>query len=87
VLGPAPGFNAKGERVPDDPPIPDFLRRTKEEANRLDKEAAKVIQTEQAEHKQAKARARIEKMKAKQRGDLKRMPLSGKEALAAINAE
>jgi hypothetical protein len=34
----------------------------------------------------AKARARIAKLLAKKRGDLKRMPLSGKAALAAIRA-
>jgi hypothetical protein len=34
----------------------------------------------------AKSRARIAKMLAKKRGDLKRMPLSGKAALAAIAA-
>ena len=34
----------------------------------------------------AKARARIAKLLAKKRGDLKRMPLSGKAALAAISA-
>ena len=32
----------------------------------------------------AKSRARIAKLKAKQRGDLKRMPLSGRDALKAI---
>jgi hypothetical protein len=32
------------------------------------------------------ARARIASMLAKKRGDLKRMPLSGKAALAAISA-
>jgi hypothetical protein len=36
--------------------------------------------------RRAKARARIAKLLAKQRGDLKRMPLSGKAALAAIRA-
>jgi hypothetical protein len=34
----------------------------------------------------AKARGRIAKLLAKKRGDLKRMPLSGKAALAAIKA-
>ena len=32
----------------------------------------------------AKSRARIAKLKAKQRGDLAKMPLSGRAALAAI---
>jgi hypothetical protein len=34
----------------------------------------------------AKSRARITKMLAKKRGDLAKMPLSGKAALAAIKA-
>jgi hypothetical protein len=34
----------------------------------------------------AKARARIAKLKAKQRGDLAKMPLSGRAALAAIRS-
>lgn len=37
-----------------------------------------------AERKREKSRVRIEKLKAKQRGDTERMPLSGREALAAI---
>jgi hypothetical protein len=38
------------------------------------------------EKRLAKSRARIAKLKAKQRGDLRKMPLSGKAALAAIKA-
>jgi hypothetical protein len=57
--------------------IPDFLNR------KLDPVAAQ-IKSEQEETKRAKARGRIEKMKAKQRGDLKKMPLTGKAALDAI---
>jgi hypothetical protein len=34
----------------------------------------------------AKAKARIAKMLAKKRGELKRMPVSGRAALAAIRA-
>jgi len=34
----------------------------------------------------AKARARIAKLLAKKRGDMSKMPLSGKAALAAIKA-
>jgi hypothetical protein len=34
--------------------------------------------------RRAKARARIAKLQAKKRGELKRMPLSGSAALAAI---
>jgi hypothetical protein len=36
--------------------------------------------------RRAKARARIAKLLAKQRGDLTKMPLSGKAALAAIKS-
>lgn len=41
-------------------------------------------EAEQREAKRNKARGRIEKMKAAQRGETKKMPLQGKEALAAI---
>jgi hypothetical protein len=57
--------------------IPSWLQRTPDPA-------AEQLKQEQAELKKAKARARIETMKAKQRGDLKRMPLSGRDALKAI---
>jgi len=56
--------------------IPPELRRTQRVFN--------PYAEEQAEARKAKSRARIEKMKAKQRGDLSKMPLQGKEALAAI---
>jgi hypothetical protein len=36
--------------------------------------------------RKAKARARIAKLLAKKRGDLRRMPLTGKAAMAAIKA-
>ena len=45
---------------------------------------AEQIKAEQEATKKQKARGRIEKMKAKQRGDLKKMPLSGKAALEHI---
>jgi hypothetical protein len=38
------------------------------------------------DRRRAKSRARIAKLLAKKRGDTKRMPLSGKAALAAIRA-
>ena len=63
---------------PDDLSIPTFLQRKK-----LDPVAA-AIKLEQEEQKLAKSRGRIEKMKAKQRGDLSKMPLTGKAALDAI---
>jgi hypothetical protein len=62
---------------PLDTSIPSFLRRTPDPV-------AEQIRSQQAETKQLKARGRIAKMKAKQAGDLKKMPLTGKAALAAI---
>lgn len=70
----------------DEPAIPDFLRRTAE-AKAKDAGAAEAIRRELAERKTAKARGRIAKMKAVQAGDTKRMPLTGKAALAAIRGE
>jgi hypothetical protein len=58
--------------------IPAFLARKK-----LDPVAEEIV-AEQAAVKKQKARGRIATMKAKQRGDLKKMPLTGKAALAAI---
>jgi hypothetical protein len=58
--------------------IPSFLRRTPDPA-------VEAIKTEQAETKKKKAKGRIEKMKAKKRGDLKKMPLSGKAAMDLID--
>jgi len=58
--------------------IPTFLQRKK-----LDPVAAEIASQQEAT-KRVKARGRIDKMKAKRRGDLKRMPLSGKAALDAI---
>lgn len=60
--------------------IPTFLQRKK-----LDP-VAEQIKAEQEATKKAKARGRIERMKAKRSGDLKKMPLTGKAALAAIRA-
>jgi hypothetical protein len=57
--------------------IPSYLRRTPDPA-------VEQLKREQEETKKAKAKGRIEKMKAKQRGDLAKMPLSGKAALDAI---
>lgn len=78
VLGPTP-------KPADDLDIPGFLQR-KREGDRKDAEARAAIEAEQASRKQAKARVRIDDMKAKQRGDTKRMPLTGKAALEAIRA-
>jgi CO dehydrogenase/acetyl-CoA synthase beta subunit len=64
--------------------IPEFLRHQSDPAAEQIKQEAEQIREEQAETKRKKARGRIEKLKAKQRGDLKKMPLSGKAALDHI---
>lgn len=60
--------------------IPGFLRRQDPDP------AIEQIRKAQAETKRLKARGRIEKMKAAKRGDLKKMPLTGRAALEAIRA-
>jgi hypothetical protein len=60
------------------PAFPAFLQR-----NKLDPVAAEIA-NQQETTKRAKSRGRVEKMKAKQRGDLKKMPLTGRAALDAI---
>jgi hypothetical protein len=63
----------------DEPAIPTFLRRTSK-----DDAAAAEIRQERDDQKKAKARGRIAKMKAKQSGETKKMPLTGRAALDAI---
>jgi len=60
--------------------IPDFLRRAKA-SEQKDKETAAAIIAEKAERKKERAALQAETRKARQRGDLKRMPLTGREAL------
>jgi len=96
VLQPPPGFmelaGAGIERPKDDGlAIPEFLKRgVAKEFDRLKEEkaaeqaVADSIRAEQAERKKLKARGRIATMKAKQSGATKRMPLTGKAALAAL---
>jgi hypothetical protein len=64
---------------PDDGGIPDFLRRKSDPD-----QVAEQIRQEQAETKRRKAVGRIATMKAKKAGETRKMPLSGKAALAAI---
>ena len=69
--------------------IPEWLRRAgpigdKTPTELKDLQARIEIETEQANKRIAKSRARVAKMKAKKAGDLKRMPLSGKAALDHI---
>lgn len=49
-----------------------------------DEQAAAELRAEQAARKLAKSRGREATKRAKQRGELKRMPPTGKAALAAI---
>lgn len=60
--------------------IPSFLQRKPLDAT------AKTIVAEQADLKKRKARGRIAKLKATQSGETKKMPLTGKAALAHIRA-
>jgi hypothetical protein len=62
-----------------DTSIPAFLQRKKP-----GDPIGEQIAAEQAETKRLKARGRIAKMKAKQSGETRKMPLTGKAALAAI---
>jgi hypothetical protein len=59
--------------------IPAFLRRDQKDAA-----ARAEIEATNAERKKRKTIARIAKMKAKDAGELRKMPLTGKAALAAI---
>jgi hypothetical protein len=68
--------------------IPEFLRRgAAAQAAADDAIIAEQIKAEQAATKRLKAQGRIAKMKAKKSGDMKRMPLTGKAALAHIRGE
>jgi len=71
---PAP---VKAAEIDDD--IPAFLRRQSSPSPE-----AEQIRAEQAATKKKKAAGRIAKMKAKQSGETKRMPLTGRAALEAI---
>jgi hypothetical protein len=68
----------------DDGDIPAFLRRQKLPA---DEAAAAQIRAEQAELKKRKTAGRKAKKDAAKRGELRRMPLEGRAALAAIRGE
>jgi hypothetical protein len=89
------------ETAPPVDAIPDFLKRAPaaekaeeaaiaqyevDQSNLVDEAAKASILAEQAEMKKKKAAARAGKMKAKKSGDLKKMPLEGKAALAVINS-
>lgn len=78
ISGPVPAAPVALAPRADDLAIPTFLQRRK-----LDP-VAKQIAAEQEATKKAKARGRIDKMKAKKSGETRKMPLTGKAALAAI---
>ena len=67
---------------PTDNAIPTFLRRAPPSA--ADVAAKAEIEAEQLAQRKTKSRVRVERLKAKQAGDLRKMPVSGKEALALI---
>lgn len=67
-----------------DTDIPEFLRRGAAAQKAVDEVIADQIRQEQADTKKKKAQGRIAKMKAKQSGETKKMPLSGKAALEYI---
>jgi len=73
----SPAVLAEAKATADEPDIPDFLVR---------QAAPPPALVDPAERKREKSRVRIEKLKAKQRGDTKRMPLQGKAAIEAIRA-
>jgi hypothetical protein len=64
--------------------IPAFLDRSTPEWKKTDAEAKKKVEEEVAERKRVRAKALAEKRKAAAGGDLKKMPLSGKAAIAHI---
>lgn len=81
VTEPAPPMRSPeppAATVPEiDTAIPAFLKRS-------DMDAADQIRQEQADTKRRKAQGRIATMKAKKSGETRKMPLTGKAALAAI---
>jgi hypothetical protein len=79
TLGTLPPVNV----ARDDLGIPDFLRR--QGRTDADIAAADAIKAEQAAVAKAKAAGRFAKIKAKKSGETRKMPLTGKAALALIN--
>lgn len=69
--------------IADDLEIPPFLQRVAASKAR-DEQAGAEVKAAQAEKKKTKSQVRIETMKAKLNGDLKKMPLTGRAALEAI---
>ena len=80
---PAPTPKPTVEAAADD--MPAFLARTKE-GDAKDAAAREGILRERAERERVKSRGRNDKSRAAKRGDTKRMPLTGKAALAFIHS-
>lgn len=86
-----PGLMAVGDKpAPEEDDLPEFLDRTGKDK---DDEARAEIKAEQEADKKRKAERRIAKLKISQEtkhaeltGQRRKMPLTGKEALAAIRA-
>ena len=70
---------ASAPTPPVDSGVPDFLRRSKLDA------VSQAVAVEVEEKRKAKSRGRIAKMKAKQSGETRKMPLQGRDALRAIH--
>lgn len=85
TLGALPPPEAKPTPMIDG--IPEFLQRTPqaEAVKAVLDEGTALLKAEIEDTKKRKTKGRIEKMKAKARGDLKKMPLSGKAALDFID--
>ena len=80
------------------PPKPDVVEKSDDpldvrnqpwarQPNAADEKAKAEIRAGQLARVKIKAKASSEKSRAKKRGELRRMPLTGKAALAKINAE
>jgi hypothetical protein len=74
---------ARAPVASDDLSIPPIFIRPR--LNQADEAAKAEILAQQEATKKAKTATRIAKLKADKSGDTKRMPLTGKAALAAIN--
>jgi hypothetical protein len=85
TLAAAPAGNTSVDTtLPDDGSIPPFLRRTG--PTDADKTAIADLESREAERTKLKTMNRIAKLKAKKSGELSKMPVQGKDALAFINA-
>jgi hypothetical protein len=82
---PIPQVETKHLGGPPSDDIPVFLRR--DVKNEADEKAKAEILAEQADRHRVKAKASAARSKARAKGELRKMPLQGKDALRAIRAE